>query len=149
MHSVYDVLPFWLVSDCAIRKLGVSRSLTLPWQANMGYEKYSLHVIFTFYLDRDTSVLELFPVIEFKQKRFSVLTHLHVYCSRLIRNVRSRQHMDNSSIIAYPVKTAEEIIKMWCQELYIYIYHPLDNQYGFSISVQSEISPLSTVSVQC
>ena len=31
---------------------------------------------------------------------------------------------------------------MWCQELniYIYIYHPLDNGYGFSISVQSEIT---------
>ena len=35
-------------------------------QANMGYEKYSLHLIFTFYLNRDTSVLELFPVVVFK-----------------------------------------------------------------------------------
>ena len=32
-------------------------------QAIMGYEKYSLHLIFTFYLNRDTSVLELLPVI--------------------------------------------------------------------------------------
>ena len=30
-------------------------------QANMGYEKYSLHLIFTFYLYRDTSVLEFIP----------------------------------------------------------------------------------------
>ena len=37
-----------------------------PWQANVGYEKYTLHVVFTFYLDRDTSVLELFPVIVFQ-----------------------------------------------------------------------------------
>ena len=58
-----------------------------------------------------------------------------------------------------PVKfryTAGEIVKMWCQELdiyctyiyciyiyiYIYIYHPLDNRYGFSISVPPEITPL-------
>ena len=47
--------------------------LTLQ-QANMGYEKYSLHVIFTFYLNRDTSVLELFPVVVFQWKRLSVLT---------------------------------------------------------------------------
>ena len=31
-----------------------------------GYEKYSLHLIFTFYLNRDTSVLELFPVVVFQ-----------------------------------------------------------------------------------
>ena len=35
-------------------------------QANMGYEKYFLHLIFTFYLNRDTSVLELFPVVVFQ-----------------------------------------------------------------------------------
>ena len=34
--------------------------------SNMGYEKYSLHLIFTFYLYRDTSVLELFPVVVFQ-----------------------------------------------------------------------------------
>ena len=39
------------------------------------YEKYSLHLIFTFYLNRDTSVLELFPVVVFKRKH-PVLTHL-------------------------------------------------------------------------
>ena len=36
-------------------------------QANMRYEKYSLHLIFTFYLNRDTSVLELFPVVSIKK----------------------------------------------------------------------------------
>ena len=30
-------------------------------QANMGYDEYSLHLIFTFYLNRDTSVLDLIP----------------------------------------------------------------------------------------
>ena len=35
-------------------------------RANMGYEKYFLHLIFTFYLNRDTSVLELFPVVVFQ-----------------------------------------------------------------------------------
>ena len=34
--------------------------------SKMGYEKYSLHLIFTFYLNRVTSVLELFPVIVFQ-----------------------------------------------------------------------------------
>ena len=34
--------------------------------SNMGYEKYSLHLIFKFYLHRDTSVLELFPVVVFQ-----------------------------------------------------------------------------------
>ena len=37
-------------------------------QANMGYEKYSLQLIFTFYLNRDTSLLELFPVVVFQLK---------------------------------------------------------------------------------
>ena len=35
-------------------------------QANMGYEKYSLNSIFTFYLNRERSVLELFPVVLFQ-----------------------------------------------------------------------------------
>ena len=34
-------------------------------RAKMGYEKYSLHLIFTFYLNRHTSVLKLFPVVVF------------------------------------------------------------------------------------
>ena len=42
-----------------------------PRQAKVGYEKYSLHVIFTFYLDRDT--------LYFNKKRFSVLTYLYVF----------------------------------------------------------------------
>ena len=39
--------------------------LTLQ-HSSMIYEKYSLHLIFTFYLNRDTSVLELFPVVVFQ-----------------------------------------------------------------------------------
>ena len=51
--------------------------------------------------------------------------------------------------------TAREIVKMWCQEfdiyllaniyIYIYRYHPLDKRYGFSISVQPEITSLLRV----
>ena len=52
-----------VVSDCAIRKLLVVPCVLTLRQANMGYEKYSLHLIFTFYLNRDTSVLQLFPVV--------------------------------------------------------------------------------------
>ena len=38
---------------------------------------FSLHLIFTFYLNRDTSVIELFPVVVFQLKKDSpVLTHL-------------------------------------------------------------------------
>ena len=39
--------------------------LTL-WHSNMGYQKYSLHLIFTLYLNRNTLVLELFPVVVFQ-----------------------------------------------------------------------------------
>ena len=53
-------------SDCAtIRKLAVPRGLTLR-QADVEYEKYYLHLIFPFYRNRDTSVLELFPVAVFQ-----------------------------------------------------------------------------------
>ena len=40
-------------------------------------EKHSWHLIFTFYLNRDTSVIELFPVVVFQlNKNSPVLTHL-------------------------------------------------------------------------
>ena len=56
-----------MVSDCAIRKLlWVPRGLTPLPQAIVGYKKYSLHLIFTFYLNRDTTVIELFPVLVFQ-----------------------------------------------------------------------------------
>ena len=40
-------------------------------QANMGneMEKYFLHFIFTFYLNRDTPVVEFFTVIVFQWKK--------------------------------------------------------------------------------
>ena len=72
MCSVNDVLSprrlyADMVSDCVIRKLlGIPRGLTSLRQASVGYQKYSLHLIFTFYLNRDTSVLELFPVVLFQ-----------------------------------------------------------------------------------
>ena len=47
----------------------------------MGCEKYSLHLIFTFHLNRDTSVLELFPVAVFQSKKI-----VHVDSSRRARD---------------------------------------------------------------
>ena len=79
-----------VVSDCAIsswsgKLLGQRTTcfglLTLR-QANTGYEEYSWHLIFTFYLNRDTSVLELFPVIVFQWKKI-----LRVDSSRSARDM--------------------------------------------------------------
>ena len=66
----------WHGIDCAIsRKL-----LGVPtWQANVGYEKYYLHLIFTFGVDRDTSVLELFHIVS-QQKKFAMLTQAIENC---------------------------------------------------------------------
>ena len=58
--------------DC---RLCVSGNLNTTWfdlntptgQHGKWFEKYSLHSIFTFYLNRDTSVTELFPVVVFKK----------------------------------------------------------------------------------
>ena len=49
-------------------KLRVPRGMVSLRQANVGnyMKKYSLPLIFTFYLNGDTSVLELFPVIIFQ-----------------------------------------------------------------------------------
>ena len=71
MCSIYDVLPLRLPAVCM-----VSGNLTTAWfdkntptgQHGKWYEKYSLHLFFTFYLYRDTSVIELFPVMVFKKK---------------------------------------------------------------------------------
>ena len=78
MRSIYDVLPLRLpavcmVSDCAIRKIEWD---VVVWLHSVGftptgqywkwYERYFLRLVFTFYLNRDTSVLELFPVVLFQ-----------------------------------------------------------------------------------
>ena len=71
MRSVCDVLPLRLPAVCwhgkwlHHRETWVPRGLTSLWQRGEWYEKYSLHLVFTFYLNRDTSVLELFPVVVF------------------------------------------------------------------------------------
>ena len=65
------VLPPRLPAVCM-----VSGNLNTTWfdlntptgQHGKWYEKYSLHLIFTFYLNRDTSVTELFTVVEKKKK---------------------------------------------------------------------------------
>ena len=49
---------WWVLSDCAIRETADQRRKL--------YEKQSLPLIFTFYLNRGTSVLELFPVVVFQ-----------------------------------------------------------------------------------
>ena len=65
-----------VVSDCAIRETPrTSVPSVLAWwpvdtpTGHMGYEKYSIHLIFTFYLNKDTSVLEFFPVVVFQSKK--------------------------------------------------------------------------------
>ena len=60
-----------MVSDCAIWKL-FGEQCGPPGQR--GIQKYSSHLIFTFYTNRDKSVLELFHVVVFQWQRFSVLT---------------------------------------------------------------------------
>ena len=64
--------------------------------------------------------------------------------SQLIRNVRSRRHID-SSIIAHLVnfdiqrKRSLKCDTIRTRHTHTHIYDPLDNRYGFSISVQPEI----------
>ena len=62
-----------------------------------------------------------------------------VFCPQLIRNVRSRPHIDSSSIIAHPVNsdlhTWERSLKCYAKNstyIYIYLYDALDNRYAFS-----------------
>ena len=69
-----------------------------------------------------------------------------VFCPQLIRNVRSHRRIGSFSIIAHPVNsdlhTWERSLKCHAQNstyIYTYIYDALDNQCGFSISVQTGI----------
>ena len=62
----------WLCWPCWHGKWWRNReNLSTTWfdtptgQRGKWYEKYSLRLIFTFYLNRDTSVMELFPVVVF------------------------------------------------------------------------------------
>ena len=131
----------------------VSHGMATLRQANTGngVKIYSLHLIFTFCLDRDTSVLKLFPVfflininkisrrsvfyqftvnrnhfqnwwIPWGRSKMTIIS-IHtianqnsyhddkstflcltwVSCAQPIRNVRTRQHIDNSSIISHQV----------------------------------------------
>ena len=59
---------WWVLRDCAIRETRVPHGMASLRQANVGNDmkKYSSPLIFTFYHDRDTSVLYLFPVIVFQ-----------------------------------------------------------------------------------
>ena len=74
-----------------------------------------------------------------------------VFCPRLIRNVQSRQRLDSSSIIAHPVNfdiQRERSLKCDANNstyIYTHRYHPLNKQYGFSISVQPEVTSLLRV----
>ena len=61
-----------IAQSAAIRKRTSVPRVLACWHSDrptcdmMSHEKYSLHLIFTFYLNRDTSVLELFPVVVFQ-----------------------------------------------------------------------------------
>ena len=97
MRSVSDVLLPRLPAVCM-----VSGNLNTTWfdlntptgQHGKWYEKYSLHLILTFYLNRDTSVTESFPVVVLKKKKKNIPCWL-IYrqwietvsdCGRKIRN---------------------------------------------------------------
>ena len=75
--SMMSLLLWLLWSVCWHGKWLCNQETWVPYglislqQANVGNDmkKYSLHLIFTFYLNRDTSVLELFPVIVFQKKK--------------------------------------------------------------------------------
>ena len=86
-----------VISDCAIRKLlAVLRGLTLR-KANMGYEKYCLHLIFTFYLNRHTSVLELFPVVVFQLKKDPLCWQLTQGSRYGSHHAHSRHHGESAT----------------------------------------------------
>ena len=70
-----------MVSDCAIWKL-LGEPCGPPGQR--GIWKYSSHLIFTFYPYRDKSVLELFHVVVFQWKTFSVLTQAIKTFSKIV-----------------------------------------------------------------
>ena len=58
-----------VVSDCPIRetpRTSVPRVLACWHSDRPTWDMKNIHLIFTFYLNRDTSVLELFPVIVFQ-----------------------------------------------------------------------------------
>ena len=86
MRFIYDVLLLWLPAGCWHDKLlcnqetWVPHGLTSHWQANVGNDVnfFSLHLIFTFYLNRDTTVLQLFPVVVFQWKK--TLPCWPIYC---------------------------------------------------------------------
>ena len=130
-------------------------------EANVGY-KNILHIWFyKFYINRDTSVLELFHVVVFQQKRFSKPSLKLLDCGRKIQNdVHIDTYYRQTELISWRLinitvfhmrflpptdqKCAEsstywqffyyrppgkirfthleEIAKMLCQELDIYIY---------------------------
>ena len=82
LTGIYDADPSSrILHRDMIRENWGPRGMASLRQANAGnyMKKYSLPLNFTFYLNRDTSVLELFPVVMFQWKGFSmrsVLTHL-------------------------------------------------------------------------
>ena len=66
-------------------------------QTNMIYEKYSLHLIFKFYLNRDTSVLELFSscyvvIYHSKTNWVANMRRTQMICSRGVYSSRCQSH---------------------------------------------------------
>ena len=69
-------------------------------QANMGYEKYSLHLIFIFYLNRDTLLLELFPVVVFRP----IYQAIEVVPKQLLKLLHSAKRSTDFHIDTYYCK---------------------------------------------
>ena len=64
---------FYILGVSHLKWLRNNLSTTSLRQANVGIymKRYFLHLIFTFYLNTDASVVEFFPVVVFQQKRWS------------------------------------------------------------------------------
>ena len=94
MCSVYDVLPLRLcadmVSDCTTpRKTMWFDSARPTWD---------IKFFFTFYTNRDKSVLELFHVVVFQWKTFSLLTQAIETVSKIVWIAVERSKMTSISI---------------------------------------------------
>ena len=66
----------------------------------MGYEKYSLHLIFIFYLNSDTLVLELFPVVVFRP----IYQAIEVVPKQLLKLLHSAKRSTDIHIDTYYCK---------------------------------------------
>ena len=77
------------------------RSITLfDFTPTGQHEKYSLHLILTFFQNRDPSVIQLFHVVVFQLKRFPVLVHRNPLWNCWIMLERSKMKFISIHIMA-------------------------------------------------